>query len=227
MKIAIIGNSHIAALKLAVRDGLFRTDELDVTFWGTAGRGFDTISYEDGEFRTPLQDFVLKVSDGRYGSLPSQDFDVIIFHGILVNVGRYLSSLRKTSDDLRCYSRACLREALRMCIEAAPTYPLVRSLRTDYDRRVMMSAMPLMSEVSTEFEGREIRAEEFNLLNSCISAALSDIRAEYVAQPLDTVRDYKYTKREFLKFPHDDQVHMNGQYGACVLEEIAAKLATQ
>jgi hypothetical protein len=237
MRIAIIGNSHLAALKVAVRDGLFRTGEPEITFWGTGGYGFNTISYEGGQFRTPLRDFVLKVSDGRYESLPAHDFDAIIFHGVLLNVGRYLSSLRKTSEDLRCYSRACLREGLQMCIEDAPTYPLVRSLRTDYDRRVLISPMPLMSEDDILFKERSVRAEEFEVLNSCIAGIFSDIGAEYVAQPSDTVRDYKCTKREFcvnsvgligdlsIKHPNTDHLHMNGQYGARVLEEIAARLS--
>jgi hypothetical protein len=238
MRIAVIGNSHIGALKVAIRDGQFKSDKFEITFWGVPGQCFTTVTYEGGHFRTSYRDFALKVSEGRHESLPVHDFDAIVFHGPPLNVERYLSSLRHVSDDLRCYSRACLHEALQRSIEGTRGYDLVRSLRTDYDRRVLMSPMPLISEDSAQFKGRSVRVEELKLLNSCISAILSDVRAEYVAQPSDTVRDYKYTKREFCvnsvgvfydirKHPDDDYFHMNGQYGACVLHEIAAQLAVR
>lgn len=227
MKIALIGNSHILALKRAVRTGLFKRDELELTFWGTGGLGFDTISYEGGIFRTPLWDMVLKVSDGRYELLPAHEFDAIIFHGRFPNVGHYLSALRKMSDDIRRYSRAYLRDGLQTCIEGERSYPLIRSLTTDYKGRVLMSAVPLAPEGSAHFIEQPIRGEEFNLVNSCISGILSDIRAEYVPQPSDTVRDYRYSKREFLKSADDGNIHMNDQYGAIVLREIAVQLGVR
>ena len=191
---------------------------------------------KQGHFRTPYTDFALKVSEGQYESLPAHEFDAIVFHGPPLNLGLYLTSLRRMSDDLRHYSSAFLREGLQMHLEWWPTYHLVQALRTDYDRRVLMSPLALKSEDSAELNGLSIRAEEFACVQSCIAAVLAEIRAEFVAQPSDTVRDYKYTKREFclnsvrlggdLSVQHatDDYEHMNGQYGARVLEEIAARL---
>lgn len=225
MRIAIIGNSHLWALKDAIRTGLFIRNEFEFTFWGTGGLGFDTITYEGGSFRTPLRDVVLKVSNGRYESLPAHEFDAIIFHGIFPNVGHYLSALQKMSDDIRRYSRAYLCDGLRACIEGEKTYPLVHSLRADYERRVLMSAVPLTP--TAHSKERPIRREEFNLVDSCISAILSDMRAEYVAQPSETVLDYRFTKTEFVKIPSDDDIHMNRQYGAGVLREIAAQLSVR
>jgi hypothetical protein len=236
MKIAIIGNSHLAALKVAVRDGLFRADQLDVTFWGLAGPEFASITYEGGLFQTQYKHFALQVSEGRYDSLPVHEFDAIIFHGTL-DPGLYLDSLRTAADDLRCYSSACLREGLQTYIENDPTWSLVRSLRTDYDRRVLMSPIPLKSDFSDQFKGRSITADEFNILNSHIGATLCSVGGKYIVQPSATVCDYKYTKREFcvhsvrllgdlaIKHPEDDYIHMNGQYGACVLNDINAQLS--
>ena len=236
MKIAIVGNSHLAALKLAVRDDLFRGKRLDVSFWGLPGPEFRSMTYENGRFQTPHKALALKISDGRYESLPVHDFAAIILHGMVLNPSDYLFSLRKASDDLLCYSTAFLREGLQACIEQAPSWDLVRSLRTDYDRRVLMSCMPLKSEDSAQFQGLSIMADEWNLLNSHIGAILCDIGVEYVPQPSDTVCDYKYTKREFCvhsvrfaaklsyEHPDDDYIHMNGQYGARVLRDIDVRL---
>ena len=161
MRIAIIGNSHIGALHLAIRDGQFKADAAETMLWGVPAHLFNTITYEGGHFRTPYRDFLAKISANRHEALPAHDFDAIVFHGLILNVANYLASLRKTSDDLRCYSSAFLREGLQTCIEEAPTYRLVRALRADYDRRVLMSPMPLMSEDSAQFKGQSIRAEEF------------------------------------------------------------------
>ena len=236
MKIAVIGNSHLAALKLAVRDNLFSSGTLDVVFWGLPGPEFRSITYNNGRFQTPHKTLPLIISDGRYESLPAYDFDAIVFHGMVLNLSDYLFSLRKSSDGLLCYSSAFLRDGLRACIEQAPSWNLVRSLRADYDRRVLMSCMPLKSEDSGQFQGLSITADDSNLLNSYISAILSDIRVEYVPQPSDTICDHKYTKREFCvhsvrlaaklscEHPADDHIHMNKQYGERVLRDIAVKL---
>lgn len=237
MKIAIVGNSHLAALKVAVRDGLFAADQLDVTFWGLAGPEFASITYEGGLLKTPYRHFALKVSDGRYDELPVHEFDAIVFHGTPLDPGLYLDSLRNAARDLRCYSIACLRDGLQTHIESDPTWSIVRSLRADYDRRVLMSPIPFKAESSAQFEGRTITADELSLLNSCIGASLCSVGGEYVAQPSDTISDYSYTKPEFcvhsvrllgglsIKHPEDDYIHMNGHYGACVLHGIHTQLS--
>ncbi len=236
MKIAIVGNSHLAALKRAVRDNLFRPKRLDVSFWGVAGPEFRSITYDNGRLQTPHGAFALKISDGRYESLPVHDFDAIIFHGMVLNPGDYLFSLRKMADDLSCYSAAFLREGLQACFEQAPAWDLVRSLRTDYDRRLLMSTMPFKSDDSGQFKGLSITADELNLLNSHIRAILCGIGVEYVPQPSVTVRENKYTRGEFCvqsvrltaslscEHPDDDYIHMNGLYGARVLHDIDVQL---
>jgi len=239
VKIAIVGNSHLAALKVAVRKNLFAAEWLDVSFWGIPGPEFRSIIYDNGRLQTPHKAFALKISDGRYESLPVHDFDAIIFHGMVVNPSDYLFSLRKTTDHLLCYSSAFLREGLQACIEQAPAWDLVRSLRTDYDRRVLMSSMPLMSEDSGQFKGLSITADELNLLSSHIRAILCDMGVEYVPQPSVTVRDHKYTRGEFCvqsvrlaanltcEHPDDDYLHMNGLYGARVLHDIDVQLSAR
>jgi len=237
MRVATIGSSHIAALKLAIREGLFRPDKLDVVFWGVPEQAFGTIGYINGCFQTSHRDFVLTVSEGQYDELPAQNFDAIIFHGVKLKVALYLRSLRKTTDDLRSYSHSCLQEGLQSLIEETPEFRLARSLRTDYNRRVLISPLALTSERSREFWGISIRNDELTLLNSHISEILSGIGVEYLAQPSDTVRDSKYTKHEFcansvrlfgdlkLKHPENDNVHMNSLYGARILQEITTRLS--
>jgi hypothetical protein len=238
MRLAIVGNSHLAALKVAVREGLFKQADVALTFWGIAGPGFDSITFDNGNFRTPNQDFVLRVSDGRYGALPAHEFDAMVFHGPPLNMTHLLASLRKIGD-LQCYTHDYLRAGLRAYIEETSAWQLVSSLRADYDGPVLLSPMPLPSEDSARVAPRPLRSEELTLLNTCIATMLRDYGIEYIQQPSITVRDYSYTKREFcvnsvrlsddlaVKHPTDDFVHMNGRYGAHVLRDIVSQLSVR
>jgi hypothetical protein len=237
LKISIVGNSHLAALKLAVRRDLFAQERLDVSFWGLPGPEFNSITYSAGLLQTPCKSFVLNISDGLYESLPVREFDAIVFHGVALNVSDYLLSLRKASEHLRCYSNALLEDGLRSCIEQVPSWSLVRSLRAEFGGRLLMSAMPLSSEDGTKFNGISVTDDELAYLNSHIGAVLGKIGVEYVPQPSDTIRDSKYTKREFCvdsvrlaaklcyKHPDDDYIHMNEQYGFQVLRAIGTRLS--
>jgi hypothetical protein len=236
MKIAIVGNSHLAAFKLAVRLGLFTPKRVDITFWGLPGPEFHSITFSEGLLQTPHKNFVLRISDGMYESLPVREFDAILFHGVGLNVSTYLFSLRKQSEHLRGYSGAFLEEGLRSTIEQVPSWNLVCSLRAGFEGRLLMSAMPLSSEDGGKFEGISVADDEFAHLNDHIGAILAKIGVEYVPQPLETIRDSKYTRREFCidsvrlapqlcqKHPDDDYIHMNEQYGSLALQAIEARL---
>ena len=239
MKMAVVGNSHLAALKLAVQRHLFSQEGLYITFWGLPGPEFNAVSYSAGMLQTPYKSLVLHISDGLYESLPVREFDAIFFHGVALNVGEYLLSLRKGSEHLRCYSDALLRDGLRSRIQQMPSWSLVRSLRADFHGRLLMSAMPLSSEDGAKFNGILVTEEELARLNHHIGGVLGEIGVEYLPQPPDTIRDSKYTKREFCvdsvrlapklchKHPDDDYVHMNEQYGVRVLQAVGTRLSAR
>jgi len=236
MKVAIVGNSHLAALKLAVQRNGFSQERLDIDFWGLPGPDFDSITCSAGLLQTPRKSFVLHISDGLYESLPVRDFDAIVLHGVGLNVSDYLLSLRKASEHLRCYSSAFLEDGLRSCIENVPSWNLVRSLRAEFDGRLLMSAMPLSSEDGTKFKDISVADDELARLNDHIGTVLGKMGVEYVPQPPDTILDGKYTKREYsldsvrlaaklcYKHPDDDYIHMNERYGSLVLRAIGTRL---
>src|SRR5271165_603283 len=117
MKLAVIGNSHLAALKFALREGLFTSSSLEVTFWGVPGKDFRTVTYDGGVFRSPHLQWAQRISDGRYETLPAHDFDAIAFHGPVLPVWKYLSLLSKMKDDQGGYSQATVRDSLRKRME--------------------------------------------------------------------------------------------------------------
>jgi hypothetical protein len=221
MKIALVGNSHLGALKLAMRRGLFSRKGLDISFWALPGDKFYSITFSAGLLQTPYKGFVLQASDGLYESLPVREFDAIVFHGVVLKVSDYLLSLRKANGHLRCYSKALLGDGLRSCIEQVPSWSVVRSLRAEFGGRLLMSPAPLTSEDGTKFQGIPVTDDEFADLNGHIAAVLGRIGVEYVPQPSDTIRDSKYTKREFCV----DYIHMNELYGSRVLQTLDTQLS--
>src|ERR1700693_624705 len=104
MKVCVIGNSHMAALKLAIRQGVYVNSENAFTFWGTPGDSFNEITYANREFSTPHTPVVLEVSDSHYVTLPIDDFDALVFHGNQLHPWVIMQSLRMNSSDLRDYS---------------------------------------------------------------------------------------------------------------------------
>jgi hypothetical protein len=221
MKISLVGNSHLGALKVAVRRGLFSQKRLDISFWALPGDKFHSITFSAGLLQTPYKSFVLQASNGLYESLPVHEFDAIVFHGVVLKVGDFLLSLRKAGGDLRCYSKALLADCLQSCIEKEPPWSLVRSLRAGFGGRLLLSAIPLTSEDGSKFRGISVADDEFADLNHHIGAVLGKFGVEYVPQPSHTIRDSKYTKREFCV----DYIHMNEQYGCEVLQALGALLS--
>lgn len=236
MRLCIVGNSHLAALKLAIQEGLFDPQNFDITFWGLAGRAFETIRYDAGCFITPHQESVLEVSDGRYDKLPATEFDAVIFYGAALELARVLASLHRAGSGLHSYSDALLREGLERWIGTGPAYALARSLRADYEGRVLMCGLPFRSEESRSLAAVSMSPQDLSRLNALVSDILSANHLEYVAQPLTTVVENKYTKKEYswkstrlykdlsVRHPENDYGHMNEHYGAHVMAEISERL---
>jgi hypothetical protein len=236
-RVCIIGNSHIAALKLAIRDGLFRSDGLEVVFWGVTGNGFQDIVFDGGRLVSPDTEFVLRVSDGRYETIDPDAFDAIVIHGPAVRYTRLFESLRHDNTSLVWYSAACLREGVASWIEANHASTLIRAMRGSYKGRIVCSPMPLIAAHSGHFKDQQVEAAELDRLDGVLGDVYRGIGAEYLPQPRETVTENKYTIADYsigsvrlggdLKVQHGrtDFQHMNAQYGRLVLEKLAAHLA--
>ena len=54
-KICIIGNSHVAALREALKTKAFVDRKMDIVFWGFAGKWFFEIKFENGVLNSSKQ----------------------------------------------------------------------------------------------------------------------------------------------------------------------------
>jgi hypothetical protein len=236
MKICVIGNSHIAALKLALRDGAFASAALDVAFWGLPGRGYSEIRYEDGRLCAADRDAVLTISEGRYQTVDPDEFEALVFHGPPINPSRVLSHLRQGRSDIGGYSGAFLRDGLAAFFAGSKIGQIVLKVRNDYRGRVLVSPMAMISRQSRMFENQGVGAWEVAAINEAFAAGLSGFGLEFVPQPPATVVHNCYTDESYCigsvrltgeldqKHPADDYWHMNGLYGGAVLAAIGARL---
>lgn len=237
VRVCIIGNSHIAALKLAIRHGFFRDDRLDVVFWGvtgTTGNGFRSIRYENGRLVTTETAFVRMVSEGKYETINPDDFNALIFHGSTVRYTKLLDSLRRTGGDVRQYSRAFLRDGIAGWLGTSHAATLIHRIRSSYTGRILVSPMPLMSEDSKRFDGRTVEAGELTLLNDILSEFYAAGGAEFLPQPNETIVQNKYTSTDFsigsvplggdVRHRKAEYYHMNARYGEAVLRKVSERL---
>lgn len=237
MKVCIIGNSHIAALKLALRDGLFADDALEFVFWGVRGKQFLDVRLENGRLVSPDREFVLRVSGGKYETIDPGGFEALVFHGPMLNYTRFLALTHGLRSDPRSFSSAFLSEGIGSQLDRNPACALIGQIRKGYEGRILISPQPLISEQSGFFREGTIGSGERVALDEILQQYFLRLGAEYLPQPERTVVDHKYTAASYsvgsvallgdldIVHPSDEHDHMNGLYGAEVLRAIATALS--
>ncbi|HVU21065.1 MAG TPA: hypothetical protein VHC71_14945 [Hyphomicrobium sp.] len=234
-KICIIGNSHIAALKVAVRDSFFQSDTLGFVFWGVRGRKFLEVKFESGRLVSPDPEFALVVSGGTHATINPSDFGALVFHGP-INYTSFIVWFRKLRRDSGTFSASFLVAGMKSHLHAKPTNALIRQIRSSYKGRILVSPQPLVSEESAFFGDQIISGGERAETDRILQEYFEQIGAEYLAQPESTIVDNKYTAKKYsinsvaligdlnIKHPPNEHFHMNGCYGAEVLRTIYRKL---
>jgi hypothetical protein len=237
LKVCIIGNSHLAALRLAVREGLYTHPDVEFVFWGLSGKHFQTITYDNGRFSTPLVSKVLEVSDGRYGIVPAQAFDAFVFHGVPLWPLGLRASLLRGRPEITTSTRGGVRQQIADWLPKLPAYALARALRADYSGPILISTVPFLTKRARMPQPRVVDSDNVALIHSCLGERLSKDSMVYVPQPPNTTVNLLYTRRRFnidgpwlydLNATHrPDTRHMNGTYGAEVLRTFSARIRAE
>src|SRR5690606_1383567 len=95
MKICMVGNSHLAAIKLALDQGALEGQGIKLEFFGASGRSFKKLRFEDGVICGPpdIEDQLLLVSGGKYTQLDPTTFDAIVVYGGSLYLGEFVESV--------------------------------------------------------------------------------------------------------------------------------------
>ena len=235
MKICIVGNSHIAALKLAAAQGAAEFPSLEIDFWGGAGQLYHKVFVDEGTLKAPaeFEEKFLAVSEGRHASINPKDFDLIVFHGAGLDTFRPVFAISRRFARNPKLPQEAIEAVTWEWLKDKLTFRLATQLRATSATPIVFSPIPNPSEdmrlqsENLKEASPEIYARFMNAFRICAKRA----GFEVVLQPEHTLSRFaNYTREEYSINSvrlHDtserhsnDVMHMNEKYGAEVLKAI-------
>ncbi len=235
-KVCICGNSHIAALKFALRDRTYVNPQLDFQFWGLPAKKFRTIGYRDGALTTSDARMMREVTGRDSPELELGEYDAIVFHGCEITLTHWLSSIKTVFEDLSEIPDSFLNEGLRSCFEPLHVSQLIRQVTENHEIPVFVSPNPFVSVANKRFKKLRVSVAELERFQRGIALAIEELNGIYLSQPKETIKRCCFTDQ---KFSDDAQIlrgntdrrrrknehnHMNQKYGVSVLAKIVRHL---
>lgn len=227
---AIIGNSQLAALQQAINEQLY-TEGDDLVFWGAPRDNFRGISFQNGFLEVGNRTIAKKISGGLYEKLPVGDFDALVFHSGTLGTRFLLKSFLRAGCNPMRLSGAFFDRSLQDLVDSDPVAQVVLTVRQAVDVPIVVSATPLMSKNEFGPEASAYLSACLEFLTQKVSDFWFERGVHHVPQPAQTIADGATTEESFsigsvrLARPdatHNiaDSDHMNGFYGALVLQDI-------
>jgi len=231
MKLAILGNSHTAALLHAPRADASLISGLDITFFASIGRTMEDFALEAGQLvpqTDELRQSLITTSRG------SDRFDPNLFDQVLI-VGL---AFNMPPIDTRL-SQAVRDAVLRNGVEGSVAWKLAKMIRSVSSVPILASHTPLRAaDVSERFEATLSNCMSYDAMIAKSQMFWNPLQVQVLSQPAITRYRDILTKRSFsrgsrgLRGPgleHDDsdRSHMNDEYGAIYLRQLRAELSKQ
>lgn len=239
VRICVIGNSHVAALKLGW-DQLGAVAGVNVTFFGSQKDTLDELR-ADGRRLIPQSDSVRRkfaMTSGGCTEISVDEYDVFVIHGLSLSFHSVVNQFVRNGN-ARDVSFVDVKSVLDKSIAVK-----VGRMLKNLDRPVLLSSQPFASELSIEGGKRNQWVGLVDENGVPTSDALKILRLykeylrrhEVIEQPIETVArefltrvDYaidsvRLSKNMTVKHPDADLNHMNAKYGALVMEAIVARI---
>ena len=230
MKTAIIGNSHLGALRHHVTHaGLHDAPD----FWGVPGNFADT-TFERATLISAKPDQAEEIN-GPGGARFSLDaYERVILYTDLVSHSKLLN-VAKPAGDIALYSEATLSLMLVEWTRRRPMARCFRQIRKVFGGEILVLPEPLWRDHSTR--GADLGPVPLRVRDSLDRAASRWLgkRARYLAQPADTVATggttldhfsnaHAHRESDGASYPQRDHTHMNRDYGALLMRHIQAAI---
>lgn len=236
MRIAIVGNSHLACLRRALAAGLFDPGGVEIVFFGQAGPGFGDLSFADGCLHLPDREFVLKITEGRYERLPVAEFDALAFHGGVDVLPLALTALAHAGFDPAAASAAVLDMVACEWLRARVPYAAARAACAAAAGPVVLSGTPRLAVASAKYDRTAVTSAD--PLAAAFRRRFAADGFDHLPQPPGTVTpDGLYSRTEWTVATEDfgedplhanragDHLHMNRDYGALILRALFERVA--
>ncbi|ODN68502.1 hypothetical protein [Methylobrevis pamukkalensis] len=220
MKIAVLGNSHIAALKQGWTALAARCEGVDITFFGQQRDGLKNLELSEGRLvaTNPVLLESLRFTSGGHSFIELAAYDIILLHGMAL-MGHAIAPRQH-------FSRKALKAAFQEGVKDQLSYKLLMLIRSATDKRIYLGHEPLKADIRRK-GGQATRGYE-----AWIAAANREfyepLNAEFLSQPLKTVVNGSATNMTYSKgskrlatqegmgepaHPPKDLRHMNDEFG--------------
>jgi hypothetical protein len=229
MKLAILGNSHTAALLHAPRADASLISGLEITFFASIGRTMENFALEAGQLVPQTDDLrqsLITTSRGSDRIDPSL-FDQVLIVGLGFNM---------PAIDTRL-SQAVRDAVLRNGVEGSVAWKLASMIRNVSDVPILASHTPLRAaDVSQRFEATLKNCMSYDAMIARSQMFWDAVQVQVLTQPPITRYRDILTQRSFSRgsrglrgvgLEHDDtdRSHMNAEYGAIYLRQLQAELS--
>ena len=251
MKVCVIGNSHIAALKKAVEDGALDNTDTSIVFFGAPGKNFNELRVHDGMICGPatLRDMFLRVSDGLYTRIDPAEFDVVVVYAGRFYFHRLLGSIHRVLRSDVHLSKDCLSTGIGRWLSSKHVFCLARMIsRASPATRVVLVPRPIPAVgaadtadaaapyATSPWVWDRLEPSFRKKIWSICGQSASRRGVELFAQPESTIDVNQFTKPEFtahsnrllksqVKHPQAEVSHMNAKFGEVFLLSLLAHLS--
>lgn len=229
MKLCVLGNSHVAALKLGWDKIRESYPQVSIRFFAAPGSRLQHLNV-DGSRLIPankmLREILSVTSDGE-PMIETSDYDAFLGYGLSFDVGPIDQHLSEAVFDTYCRERATRNNNFR----------LARKLMSMTKQQIFMGHIPLQADNGPIWPSPYVSYEK---LFQRISAVLSESNITLLSQPEKTITSSIRTKNEYTKgsvrlkvsqgsfsaaeHADDDVRHMNGLFGAIYLADALDKI---
>ena len=238
----MIGNSHLAALKMAVENGALVGTGTDIVFFGTPGSHFRKIRFRNGAVRGPksLHDNFLKVSGGRYTQIDPAEFDVVVIYGGAFNLHHLVGNIHHTLGCQVHLTEDCLSTGVERWVASRHAFRLASAIvKATPTTRTILVPRPIPAIGATtepETVDRIIYPWLWDTLEPAFRKKIWNIcrqtatrkGVELLLQPESTIDDNQFTKAKYTSHStrllvqaraHEpsDVKHMNAEFGGVFL----------
>ena len=254
MKICIMGNSHLAALKLAWQQLSAEYSSIELVFFGARASAMAHLDVQNNCLVSthPETEHDMQFTSGGQNAIDLSSFDAVWLYGLACDVNLFIPTLTThqleslTDINRKFLSRACFTQLCRDRLQHGILYKLTRLVRQISDLPVYVSPSPFPSRTCVDDPSEKwnaLSANDGSVIQSSyydgIITALNDYNTVFIPQPNDSIVDFLFTAPQYAKdsirlteglstkHAHDDYVHMNQAYGVLFLQQAILTIATQ
>lgn len=242
MKIAIIGNSHVACLKKAWTRMEGGSRDVEVDFYASTADSITDSYISKGVIypKTELLRKSLMITSGGAESIRIDAYDEIVIYGVAANMHK-LMRVQKAFDEGKPFSAGFKDSAI---VYSNPSSNRFLRLRTEYSgKKWYLYPRPNTSIIDAAAPARdlELNEEEYRDLNARITGSFDAMGFRYAPQPMETLLSVRFTKPQYNvgavglseNLPEQgyrDLVqdrngnHMNEEYGRIALQDIFSRV---